>query len=282
MRAFAIATSVPKGAFRPAVTIHVFAALLLSGCAGYGTSAIGTPVAPRSSLTPDLIAPGARSVDLPILVYHHVRPGSTSTLFVSPEEFDKQLEYLQYYGFHTVSFTDLADYFEKGKPLPRLPVIISFDDGWENQFEYGFPILQKYHDTATFYVVTDYLDHGNFMTTEQLKTMVAAGMTIGCHTRSHPYLTSLDGERAWDEIAGAKAILEAEGFKIDTFAYPYGAYNARVVDMVAEAGFRTARTVDGGVRATANNFKRLPGMTFQTFINSYSSQVTLTSGEALR
>ena len=192
--AFAMATSAPKGAFRPPAAIHVFAALLLSGCAGYGTSAIGTPVAPPSSPTPDLIAP-APSVDVPILVYHHVRPGSMSTLFVSPEEFDKQLEYLQYYGFHTISFIDLADYFEKGKPLPQRPFIISFDDGWENQFEYAFPILQKYHDTATFYVVTNYLNHGNFMTTEQLKTMVAAGMAIGCHSRSHPYLTSVGRAR---------------------------------------------------------------------------------------
>jgi peptidoglycan/xylan/chitin deacetylase (PgdA/CDA1 family) len=274
-------TSAPKRAFGLVVTMHVFAALLLSGCAGYGTGAIGTPAAPRSSLTPDQIAP-ASSVVVPILVYHHVRPGSTSTLFVSPEEFDKQLEYLQYYGFHTISFADLADYFEKGKPLPQYPVILSFDDGWENQFAYGFPILQKYHDTATFYVVTDYLNHGNFMTTEQLKTMVAAGMTIGCHTRSHPNLTSLGQQRAWDEIAGAKSALEADGFNVDTFAYPYGAYNARVVDMVREAGFRTARTVDDGVRATPTNFERLPGMTFQTFINSHVGPVTLTSGETMR
>ena len=270
-----MATSAPKGGFRPTVIMHAFAALL-SGCAGYGTSTTGTPVAPRSSLTPDLIAP-APSVDLPILVYHHVRPGSTSTLFVSPEVFDKQLEYLQYYGFHTISFTDLTDYFEKGKPLPQRPVIISFDDGWENQFEYGFPILQKYHDTATFYVVTNYLDHGNFMTTEQLKTMVAAGMTIGCHTRSHPYLTSLGGERAWDEIAGAKAILEADGFKIDTFAYPYGVYNKKVVAMVQAAGFRSARTVEGDTRVTGDGLLRLPGSTFQTFFRPYVSRVTLTA-----
>jgi peptidoglycan/xylan/chitin deacetylase (PgdA/CDA1 family) len=263
----------------------VFATPLLWGCVVNGQLAPRTPVASVSGpvLVPDPWAGvPARSVVLPILVYHHVRPSSTSTLFVSPEVFDEELQYLQYYRFHTISFTDLADYFEKGMPLPRNPIIISLDDGWENQFEYAFPILQKYHDTATFYVVTDYLDHGNFMTTEQLRTMVAAGMTIGCHTRSHPYLTSLGQQRAWDEIAGAKAILEADGFNIDTFAYPYGAYNARVVDMVREAGFRTARTADAGTRATANNIETLPGMTFQTFINSYISRVTLTSGEALR
>jgi peptidoglycan/xylan/chitin deacetylase (PgdA/CDA1 family) len=265
-----------------AISAVVFATPLLWGCAVNGNPAPGKPAVSGSALASGPLAGApAQSVVLPILVYHHVRPGSTSTLFVSPEVFDEELNYLQYYGFHTISFTDLADYFEKGKPLPPNPFIISLDDGWENQFEYAFPILQKYHDTATFYVVTDYLDHGNFMTTEQLKTMVAAGMTIGCHTRSHPYLTSVGQQRAWDEIAGAKAILEADGFNIDTFAYPYGAYNARVVDTVREAGFRTARTVDAGTRVTANNFEKLPGMTFQTFINSYLGQATLTSGEAL-
>jgi peptidoglycan/xylan/chitin deacetylase (PgdA/CDA1 family) len=272
-----MATSAPKGAFRPPAAIHVFAALLLSGCAGYGTSAIGTPVAQPSSPTSDLIAPAPSVVDVPILVYHHVRPGSMSTLFVSPEDLDKQLEYLQYYGFHTISFIDLADYFEKGKPLPQRPIIISFDDGWENQYEYAFPILQKYHDTATFYVVTNYLNHGNFIRTEQLKTMVAAGMAIGCHSRSHPYLTSVGGERAWDEIAGAKAILEADGFKIDTFAYPYGAYNKRIVAMVQAAGFRSARTVEGDIRVTADALETLPGLPFPTFFRSYVGRVTLTA-----
>jgi peptidoglycan/xylan/chitin deacetylase (PgdA/CDA1 family) len=124
------------------------------------------PGNPRSGPSPDLIAP-APSLDLPILVYHHV----CARLY---DHAVRQLKYLQDNGFHTVSFTDLADYFERGKPLPLHPVIISFDDGWENQLEYGFPILQKYHNTATFYVVTNYLDQKNFVTTEQLKTMIAA------------------------------------------------------------------------------------------------------------
>jgi len=111
----------------------VFAAVLLPGCSK-------SPPAPDAPAVPT--AP-AQSVDLPILVYHHIQPGSTSTLFVSPEEFDKQLKYLQDNGFHTISFTDLADYLEKGKPLPPHPVIISLDDGWENQFDYGFPYCRN-------------------------------------------------------------------------------------------------------------------------------------------
>jgi len=261
-----------------------FTALLLSAWPPCWAAAQDPPKpeaapAPGAGATGPSAAALARSVDLPILVYHHVRPGSSSTLFVSPEEFDAELAYLKQNNYHTVSFTDLADYLENGKKLPERPVIISLDDGWENQFEYGFPILQKYHDTATFYVVTNYLDHENFMTTEQLKTMVAAGMSIGCHTRSHPPLPGVSSERAWDEIAGAKAILEQAGFKIDTFAYPYGSYDERIVDMVENAGFRSARTVDAGTRATVEELGTLPGMTFGTFQHSYGGAVQLTSGE---
>ena len=113
------------------------------------------------------------------------------------------------------------------------------------------------------------------MTTEQLKTLVAAGMMIGCHTRSHPYLTSVSRERAWDEIFGAKTALEAAGITIDTFAYPYGAYDGMIVDMVKAAGFRSARTINAGIRVTADTLDTLPGITFQTFINSYAHQLTL-------
>lgn len=237
----------------------VFAALLLFGWSQGATA--------TDALT--------RSVDLPIFVYHHIRPGVTSALFVSPEDFDKQLQYIQDNGFHTISFTDLADYLETGKALPQRPAIISLDDGWADQFEYGFPILQKHLYAATFYVVTNYLDHEDFMTTEQLRALVAAGMTIGCHTRSHPYLTSVGRERAWDEIAGAKKRLEAAGITVDTFAYPYGAYDRMIVDMVKAAGFRSARTINAGIRATADELDTLPGITFRTFINSYARQVTL-------
>jgi peptidoglycan/xylan/chitin deacetylase (PgdA/CDA1 family) len=107
-------------------------------------------------------------------------------------------------------------------------------------------------------------------------------MTIGCHSRSHPNLTAVGSERAWDEIAESKAILEAEGFKVDTFAYPYGAYDKKIVAVVEAAGFRSARTVRVGTRVTVDELGTLPGLTFPTFSNSYASRVTLISAEARR
>jgi peptidoglycan/xylan/chitin deacetylase (PgdA/CDA1 family) len=220
--------------------------------------------------------PAPRSVEIPILIYHHVVPGrSASVLFVPPETFEQQLKYLQDNGYRSVSFDDLADCLEYGAPLPERPVILSFDDGWENQFTYAFPLLQKYGFSGTFYVVTGYLDHQNFMTVDQLKTMIAAGMTIGDHSRTHPALPSIGNpQRLKDEIAGSKSWLEERlGVAIDTFAYPYGSYTAAVVAAVRAAGYRTARTVDDGTHTTLDNIETLPGVIFPAYVNHYRANV---------
>jgi len=228
-------------------------------------------------------APPAFAIDVPILVYHHVVPGhSPGPLFATPEGFEDQLKYLKDNGYQAISFHDLADSVEYGAALPDHPVILTFDDGWENQYAYAFPLLQKYGFTATFFVVTSYLDHQNFMTLDQLRTMLAAGMTIGDHTRSHPPLPSIgSGQRLGDEIAGSKAWLEQQlGIVVDAFAYPYGSYTPAVAAAVKAAGYRAARTVDGGTHITADNLETLPGMVFSAFISR--NRVELAAGETRR
>ena len=224
------------------------------------------------------LGPPPPAVELPILVYHHVVPGhSPGLLFVTPEGFEQQLKYLRDNGYRSVSFDDLADCLEYGAPLPERPVIFSFDDGWENQFQYAFPLLEKYGFSATFYVVTSYLDHQNFMTVNQLKTMLAAGMVIGSHSRTHPALPSLgNGPRLKDEIFASKTWLEEQlGVAIDTFAYPYGSYTAAVAAVVKAAGYRTARTVDAGTHTAADNLETLPAVLFSQYANHYRATVEL-------
>lgn len=224
------------------------------------------------------LRPAHAAVEIPLLVYHHVVPGGGSpVLYVTPDGFEQQLRYLQNNGYHSISFADLANCLEYGAPLPERPVILSFDDGWENQYQYAFPLLQKYGFGGTFYVVTGYLDHQNFMTTDQLKTMMAAGMIVGSHTRTHPVLPSIGNtQRLKDEIAGAKVWLEDRfGVAIDTFAYPYGSYTATTVAMVKAAGYRTARTVDDGTRAALDNIATLPALIFSQYVNHYRANVEL-------
>jgi peptidoglycan/xylan/chitin deacetylase (PgdA/CDA1 family) len=232
------------------------------------------------------LLPVPRSVDMPILLYHHIVPGhagsdQSRSLFLSPDGFEQQLRSLRDNGYQSVSFDDLADCLEYGLPLPERPVIISLDDGWENQFQYGFPLLQKYGFTATFYVVTGYLGGQNFMTVDQLKILMAAGMTIGDHTRSHPALPSIGSEqRLNEEIAGSKVWLEERlGLPITTFAYPYGAYNAATVALVRAAGYRTARTVDSGTHYTVGDLETLAALVYPEFAGHYREKLEVAGRE---
>jgi peptidoglycan/xylan/chitin deacetylase (PgdA/CDA1 family) len=281
--------------------LSAIAALLIAACVSWPSeSSAGEPdrrdaptaissIRAAEAEKPPLL-PRPRTVDMPILVYHHVVPGvasgstMTRSLFVTPDAFEQQLKYLKDNRYQSVSFDDLADCVEYGVALPDRPVILTFDDGWENQFTYGFPLLQKYGFTGTFFVVTGYLDFQNFMTSEQLKTMVAAGMTIGDHSRTHPALPTIgSSQRLQDEIAGSKAWLEERlGVPVTTFAYPYGSYTPAVVALIKAAGYRTARTVDDGTHDTADNLETLPGIVFPAYTSHYRDKVELAAGETRR
>jgi len=202
-----------------------------------------------------------RTAKVQILVYHHVSQsdpeGSSGLrrLTVTADVFAPQMQYLQDNGYHVITFADLADYFEHGKELPTLPVIISFDDGWETQFEYALPSLEKYHYPATFFVVTNYIGHPGFISWSQLQTLITDGMRIGSHTRSHPRLTKIkDAERLWDQIYNSKAILESQlETPVEEFAYPYGSYNSKAAAAVKQAGYRVGRGCCSGIAHTSSD-----------------------------
>ncbi|MDR3571003.1 MAG: polysaccharide deacetylase family protein [Candidatus Pacebacteria bacterium] len=190
-----------------------------------------------------------QSAVVPIIVYHIVRPSYPSddaavrALAVTPETFAAQLAHLQSAGYQTISFDDLERYFRTGAPLPPKPVIISFDDGWGDQFQYAFPVLQQYKDTATFFVFTNSIGHKGFMTWDDLRELAASGMSIGDHTKSHPFLTKIvNPAKLWDEINGSKIILQEQlGIQVTTFAYPFGQYNDAIISTLRAAGFEGAR-----------------------------------------
>ena len=216
------------------------------------------PAAPATdSHQPTL--PEKRTAKVPILVYHHVSQSASEgspglrRLTVTAEVFAQQMQYLQDNGYHVITFPDLADYFEKGRELPTLPVIISFDDGWETPFEYALPSLEKYHYQATFFVVTDYIGRPGFFSWPQLQTLLTDGMRIGSHSRSHPRLNKItDPAKLWDQIYNSKTILETQlETPVEEFAYPYGSYNAKAAAAVKLAGYRSGRACCTGIAHTS-------------------------------
>jgi peptidoglycan/xylan/chitin deacetylase (PgdA/CDA1 family) len=194
------------------------------------------------------------SICVPIVVYHSVRPhtkgepADQERFDITPELLKEHLEYLKKEGFTTISFDALADYFDERKPLPSRPIILSFDDSWKNQYAYAFPLLKEYSVTATFFVFTNSLNRKNHLTWDEAREMQKAGMSIGSHTKFHPYLDNItDSLELQKEIAGSKKILEESiGVPITSFAYPFGEHGTTTINEVRRAGYRAARSLRGG------------------------------------
>jgi len=207
-------------------------------------------------------------VIVPILIYHSVRPyrpadlGGVRKFIATPDTVEQEFAYLKDNGYVSVTFDDLVARLLHGDPLPEKPVIICFDDGPETQHTYALPLLKKYSFTATFFLFTNAVGRPHYLDWAQVQELVADRMQIGCHSRFHPYLTRIDDERRlWDEIYGAKTILESHlGKPVTVYAYPFGQYNDHIVEMVKKAGYSCARGTFFGVVHSRDDLYELTGL----------------------
>lgn len=201
---------------------------------------------------------------IPILTYHKVNPDPKTGglgLRVMPADFDWEMRYLKKNGYHTVSLGEVVDYFQKGRKLPDKPVVITFDDGYQDNYRYAYPILKKYQMTATVFVVAntigginefDYNAHiqpkNKMLTWNQIKELNENGITIGAHTLDHAHLTEVSEAEARRQIVRSKKVLEKKlGQDVQYFCYPYGDYNQAVEEMVEESGYRAATSTRIGL-----------------------------------
>lgn len=212
--------------------------------------------------------PSAGTLHIPIIIYHSVRPdnpGETrwqKEFSVTPELLDQQLAYLEHNGYTVISMDQLMADLNTGTTSPvAKPVVLTFDDGWKSQYTYALPLLEKYHDTATFYIYTNPIGKSpHFMTWEDLQQLVAAGMTIGDHTTTHPYLSRLSAQQLQHEVTNAKQVLESRlGIRVVHFASPFGYTSPELVSLLQADGFETGRTTYKGAHHSKDDVLRLTG-----------------------
>ncbi len=228
-------------------------AALLSAYAGYRHEDAQAAASARAQAQAEAaLAPQAQPLEdsiVPIVVYHVVRPALQSDsaavkkLAVLPEVFDEQLAYLTQQHYTVIPFSQVEDHLLRGAALPPHPIVITFDDGWRDQYEYAFPILLKYGMRATFFIPSNFPDHPSFMSWEELANLQAAGMSIGDHSMSHPdFSKHLSSTTLWREIVESKRVLEEHlGIFVREFAYPFGYITPEAVETVKSAGFVAAR-----------------------------------------
>ena len=152
----------------------------------FGTGATGRAPLPDRTLPPAFVPP-------PILMYHRIdtdRPGALvgRELTVSPEQFAEQLAYLKSRGLTGISMEQLRERLRSGEPLDHA-VVLTFDDGYADQYRYAVPLLHEYGDEATFYIVTGAVDTPAHLTWAQLDVMRALGEDIAAHGVAHDDLS---------------------------------------------------------------------------------------------
>lgn len=243
-------------------------AVLLCGGIVFTEERGGRPFLSSFSSPPPVKA--AHVPQVPILMYHKVNPDGRSGglgLRVPPDRFAEQMEYLHDNEYRTISLFDLVSFLKEGGELPPRPVVITFDDGYLDNYLYAFPVLKKYGFTATIFVVASYVGKTNLFDVkaglqpenplagwEQLKEMAAYGITIGSHTLDHPRLTRLSPEKAFREIKESREKIEKElGRPVLFFSYPYGSYNEEIVRMVEKSGYLAAVTTAQGTATPGSN-----------------------------
>lgn len=208
----------------------------------------GTPTAGgQAAARPSAVVMHGRA-SVPVLCYHQVRPYAgddtayvRSMLVIPPEKFAAQLAGIKAAGYTAISPQQYRDHLFAGAALPAKPVVLSFDDGKDNQFQQAMPALRKHGMTGVFFIMTVVLGQRGWMTKDDVKKLVDAGMSVGSHTWDHHMVTKYSGTDYTTQLVASRELLSGlSGQDVVDFAYPYGAWNTAILPHLTAAGYRTA------------------------------------------
>ncbi|WP_210516551.1 polysaccharide deacetylase family protein [Hymenobacter terricola] len=204
---------------------------------------------------------------IPVLMYHKIPDAPLATkhqIYVTKDNFEKHLAYFKKQKLTPITFADYLKYANGELSLadfPARPIILTFDDGYTDNYTNLLPLMQQYGYRGVLYLLGDFdvrynqwdlaVDptepRSDIMDLAQKRRFVAAGWEIGAHTMSHPKLTTLPLAAAATEIQRSKTELEAVlKTEIVSFAYPYGDINEAVKNAVRDAGFALGIATDTG------------------------------------
>ncbi len=214
------------------------------------------PATPTRGPTPDGIVRTAR---VPILMYHYIsEPPADADIYrkdlsVPPGRFESHLHYLQEHGYQTITLDDLLAYLAYGKPLPERPVVLTFDDGYEDNYIHAFPLLRRYGMIGHFFIISDFVSQrrAGYMTWPQIEEMAAAGQRIGSHSRDHPDLKGKSADYlVWQALGGLEAIQEHVGYHPRWISYPAGSYDDQTIAVYRSAHYWGGLSTEQGVTHT--------------------------------
>lgn len=214
-------------------------------------------------------------VKVPVLMYHSLLkdPAMEGNYVISPRLFEQDLKYLKQKGYTTILMSDLIAFVEKGAPLPEKPVLLTFDDGYYNNYCYGFSLLKKYNMKAVISIIGKQTDRYtrlnedraaySHLTWDQLRKMAVSGL-VEVQNHSYDSHENIGGRKGTSKKNGEtdkeyaayleqdlmklqKKIREAVGITPTTFTYPFGAVSSASRPIIKKLGFKASLGCEEGI-----------------------------------
>lgn len=260
-----------KGIFRFAALLAITAGVVW----GVWYAEFGAPPDIRAAVSPTGGGDMAEPIDIPVLMYHSInsRESRTGDYVITPKAFRKDLEWLRDAGYQTVVVQDLLNYVEEGVPLPEKPVMITFDDGYYNNYLNAFPILKEMGMKAVISIIVSETDkyselqenreNYSHLTWEQIREMMDSGLI---EFQNHSYGLHKNGKQAARKGIGKKPgesteayqqairedvekgqarFVEMTGYAPIAFTYPFGTVSEDSYPVLEELGFRATLDAQG-------------------------------------
>lgn len=263
----------------------------------------------------DLAVPGAAGaggpaamytpLGIPVLMYHQLAPRLVSicsrhNVLVTPEVFERQMQYLEENGYTTITCRQLAAYLNEGEALPPRPVLITFDDGWRSSFLYAFPVLKRHRMKATVFLITAMVGKvedlndpvqavaglGAYLSWDEVREMAESGL-VRFESHTHNLHFADKQRRAGMDVVSSEYLLEdlresmrliqeATGYQPVALAYPYGHYRKPYESSLEEAGISLGFTTRNGEAHLGDDPYALSRITIYPFHNDLSRVLKVT------
>ena len=227
-----------------------------------------------------------QGLQLPIVMYHSMLKEGKGKYIISPSTFEGDLRYLKENGYTTINMQDLLNYVNQGTDLPEKPVMLTFDDGYYNNYLYAFPLAKQYESKIVISPIGYYTDqfskadanHATYshVTWDQVKEMMGSGYV---EFQNHTYnLHSSDGKRlgakklrgesletytsllTQDITQMQQEMQEHTGYTPTTFVYPFGAISDAAVPIVRSLGFSATLTCESRINTITRDPECLFGL----------------------
>jgi peptidoglycan/xylan/chitin deacetylase (PgdA/CDA1 family) len=219
---------------------------------------------------------------IPVLVYHSVSARADGEYNITPAKFAEQMGFLARRGYRSITMAEFKRYMHNGTRPDGKLVLLTFDDGYENNYTIAYPVMRRYGFVGTMFMITGWAGSKPFISWDEAARLQRAGWDMMPHTVTHPQLPLLSEEQQLKEIVGSKKAIERHlGTKADVLAYPYGHRSQTTYRIVRGNGFAYAFTFDDGMTTSEQDpylLKRII-VTGKESLAAFAARLTGGAGE---